>query len=58
MEQIARALEAHRTFFKTGKTLNVAFRREGLQRLKSGFMKPSGRICINRDSRRSDRKSE
>ncbi|MGM0427442.1 MAG: aldehyde dehydrogenase [Thermodesulfobacteriota bacterium] len=36
---IARAVEAHRTYFKTGKTLDVDFRRNSLKKLKSALFR-------------------
>jgi len=44
MEYIAGAVKAHRAFFKTGKTLDVGFRRDSLKRLRSALLRYEERI--------------
>jgi aldehyde dehydrogenase (NAD+) len=44
MEYIAEAVKAHRAFFKTGRTLDVDFRRESLKGLKSALLKYEEKI--------------
>jgi aldehyde dehydrogenase (NAD+) len=44
MEYIARAVEGHRTFFDTGKTRDLAFRRDSLKKLKGALFKFEERI--------------
>ena len=44
MKDIADVVEAHRAFFRTGRTLDVGFRRESLKRLKSALFKYEDRI--------------
>ncbi len=44
MESIVRAVKAHRAFFKKGNTLDVGFRRESLNRLRSTLLKYEDRI--------------
>jgi aldehyde dehydrogenase (NAD+) len=44
MEYIARAVEAHRAFFNTGRSRDVGFRRDSLQKLKSALFRYEDRI--------------
>lgn len=44
MEYIARAVEAHRAFFNTGKSRDVGFRRNSLKQLKSALFRYEDRI--------------
>ena len=44
MEHIARALKAHRTFFESGKTLDVGFRKNRLRELKNALFRYEDRL--------------
>jgi aldehyde dehydrogenase (NAD+) len=44
MEYIAEAIKAHRAFFKSGKTLDVGFRRASLKKLRSALLRYEDRI--------------
>lgn len=45
MEAITSAVKRHRTFFNTGKTLDVAFRKNSLKKLKSALLRYEEKIC-------------
>ena len=44
MQHIAEMLKAHRTFFESGKTLDVGFRREHLKRLKKALFRYENKL--------------